>query len=118
MYGIDRIVKTSPRASRAYFVQPIIANASAALNSPPPNAPIKLPTITLLSTQRACNLNVISNGHQLFFGSSTSRSLSPNRLNAATVKKMAAPGDNTVQGAVWSIERPLFIIAPHSAVGG
>ena len=47
-----------------------------------------------------------------------SRSLSPRRLNVATVIKIAVPGARITQGAVCNIDRPLFIIAPHSAVGG
>ena len=32
--------------------------------------------------------------------------------------KIAVPGARMTQGAVCNMERPLFIIAPHSAVGG
>lgn len=47
-----------------------------------------------------------------------SRNLSPSRLNVATVIKIAVPGARITHGAVCNIDRPLFIIAPHSAVGG
>ena len=47
-----------------------------------------------------------------------SRNLSPSRLNVATVMKIAVPGARITHGAVCNIDRPLFIIAPHSAVGG
>ncbi len=47
-----------------------------------------------------------------------SRSLSPSKLNVATVMKIAVPGARITHGAVCNIDRPLFIIAPHSAVGG
>src|SRR5881396_3494372 len=50
-------------------------------------------------------------------GSSTSRRLSPRKLNASTTVKMARPGNVPIHHH-WKYCVPSATIDPHSAVGG
>ena len=52
------------------------------------------------------------------FGSSASRSPSPSRLKASTVKKIARLGNSATCGAFTMSARASFSIAPHSGLGG
>src|SRR3546814_18240152 len=61
----------------------------------------------------------LEQAHERFiFGSSASRSPSPNRLMARTVIRMARPGKVTTHQARVMNSRESASMAPHSGVGG